>query len=42
MTELEIWLNRNDLIINIGKTGIMSFHNRQVKFPIKPQVTFQN
>jgi len=20
----------------------MSFHNRQVKFPIKPQVTFQN
>ena len=39
MTELEIWLNRNDLIINIGKTGIMSFHNRQVKFLIKPQVT---
>jgi len=39
MTELEIWLNRNDLIINIEKTGIMSFHNRQVKFPIKPQVT---
>ena len=39
MTELEIWFNRNDLIINISKTGIMSFHNRQVKFPIKPQVT---
>ena len=28
-------LNRNDLIINIEKTGIMSFHNIQVKFPIK-------
>ena len=27
--ELELWFNRNDLIINVGKTGIMSFHNRQ-------------
>jgi len=36
--ELETWFNRNDLIINVGKTGIMSFHNRQSKFPIKPQV----
>jgi hypothetical protein len=26
---LEIWFNRNDLITNVGKTGIMSFHNRQ-------------
>jgi hypothetical protein len=29
ITELEIWFNRNDIIINVGKTGIMSFHNRQ-------------
>jgi hypothetical protein len=28
MAELEIWFNRNDLIINVGKTGVMSFHNR--------------
>jgi hypothetical protein len=40
IAELEIWFNRNDLIINVGKTRIMSFHNRQSKFPIKPQVSF--
>jgi hypothetical protein len=39
IAELEIWFNRNDVIINVGKTGIMSFHNRQSKFPIKPQVS---
>jgi len=38
--ELELWFNRNDLIINVGKTGIMSFHNRQEKPSIKPQVSF--
>jgi hypothetical protein len=40
IAELEMWCNRNDLIINVGNTGIMSFHNRQSKFPIKPQVSF--
>jgi hypothetical protein len=40
IAELEIWSNINDLIINVRKTGIMSFHNRQSKFPIKPQVIF--
>jgi hypothetical protein len=35
-----MWFNRNYLIINVGKTGIMSFHNRQSKFPIKPQVSY--
>jgi len=40
IAELEMWFNRNDLIINVGKTGIMSFHNRQSKFLIKPQVSF--
>ena len=29
ITELESWSNRNDLIINVSKTGIMSFHNRK-------------
>jgi hypothetical protein len=29
IAELEMWCNRNDLIINVGNTGIMSFHNRQ-------------
>jgi len=40
IAELEMWFNRNDLIINVGKTGIMSFHNRQSKFLIKPQVSY--
>jgi len=40
IAELEMWFNRNDLIIHVGKTGIMSFHDRQSKFLIKPQVSF--
>jgi len=40
IAELEIWFNRNDLIISVRKTGVMSFHNRQSKFPVKPQVSF--
>jgi hypothetical protein len=39
IAELEIWFNRNDLIINVAKTGFMSLHNRQSKFPVKPQVS---
>ena len=38
IAELESWFSRNDLIINVGKTGIMSLHNRQSKLPIKPRV----
>jgi hypothetical protein len=39
IAELEIWFNRNDLIINVDKTGFMSLHNRQSNFPVKPQVS---
>jgi hypothetical protein len=39
MAELKIWFNRNDLKINIGKTGVMSFHNTQSKFLGKPPVS---
>jgi len=42
VTELENWLNRNDLVINTGKTGVMSFHNGQPHFLAKPFVTFNN
>ena len=38
--ELEIWLNRNDLTINVSKIGVTSFHNRQSKLLVKPQVSF--
>jgi len=37
---LDIWFNRNDLIKNVSKTGVMSFHNRQSKLLVKPQVSF--
>jgi hypothetical protein len=40
IAELEIWFSRNNLVINAGKTGVMSFHNRQTNFLVKPQVTF--
>jgi hypothetical protein len=40
VTELGTWLNRNDLVINTGKTGVMSFHNGQQHFLVKPLVTF--
>jgi hypothetical protein len=39
IAELEIWFNRNNLIINVDKTGFMSLHNRQSNFPVKPQVS---
>jgi hypothetical protein len=40
VTELENWLNRNDLVIKTGKTGVMSFHNGQPHFLVKLLVTF--
>jgi hypothetical protein len=40
VAELETWFNRNDLIINAGKTGVMLFHKRQIHFLVKPLVTF--
>jgi hypothetical protein len=32
VAELATWFNRNDLMINAGKTGVMLFHNRQTRF----------
>jgi len=28
--KLETWLNRNDLVINAGKTAVMLFHNKHI------------
>jgi len=39
ISDLEWWVNKNNLIINVKKPGIMSFHNRKGKVPIKPRVT---
>jgi hypothetical protein len=38
--ELEFWLQRNELIINVGKTMVTLFHNRQEKCPVRPQGPF--
>ena len=40
VAEFETWFNRNDLIINARKTGVMLFHNRQTHFLVKPLITF--
>jgi hypothetical protein len=36
VAELETWFNKNDIIINAVKTGVMLFRNRQSRFLIKP------
>jgi hypothetical protein len=38
-TELECWFNKNNLVINTNKTGIMSFYNKHKGHMIKPTVT---
>jgi hypothetical protein len=42
VAELETWFNRNDLMINAGKTGVILFHNRQTHVLVNPLVTFNN
>jgi hypothetical protein len=42
VAELETWFNRNDLVINAVKTGVMLFHNRQTHVLVKSLVTFDN
>jgi exonuclease III len=40
--ELESWFNKNNLIINTSKTGVMLFHNKQTNIPIKPKLIINN
>jgi hypothetical protein len=40
IAQLVTWFNRNDIVINSGKTAVMSLHNRQTNFLVKPEVTF--
>ena len=52
VAELETWFNRNDLLINAGKTAVMLCHNRQTAVMlchnrethvlVKPSVTFNH
>ena len=42
MKELEIWFQKNNLIINTKKTSAMSFHPKQWRDPLRPQIFFNN
>ena len=42
VAKLETWFNRNDLVINAGRIGVMLFYNRQKHVLLKPLVTFNN
>jgi hypothetical protein len=42
MEELEIRFYKNNLMINTGKTKAMSFHTKQKRHSLRPQVTFKN
>ena len=42
MTQLEIWLNSNDLVLNTDKTCAISFHPYQKLTPIKPPILFKH
>jgi hypothetical protein len=39
---LEYWFQKNNLMINIGKTAAMSYHTKQSKFPMRPKMTYRN
>jgi hypothetical protein len=43
-SELECWFNKNNLVINTNKTGIMSFYNKHKGHTLleKPKVTINN
>jgi hypothetical protein len=42
MREIETWFQKNNLIINTEKTVAMSFHSKQMRFPLRPKVIFKN
>jgi len=42
VAQLETSFNRNDFVINAGKTGVMLCHNRQTHVLVKPLMTFNN
>jgi hypothetical protein len=39
---LEIWFQKNNLIINTEKTIAVSFHSKHMRFSLRPQITFKN
>jgi hypothetical protein len=42
LEELETWFQSSNLIINTKKTSAMSFHLKQWREPLRPQIVFKN
>ena len=42
MKKLEYWFQKNDLMINSGKTVAMSYHTKQSRCPMRPKITYRN
>ena len=42
MKKLEYWFQKNNIMINIGKTVTMSYHTKQNRFPMRPKITYRN
>ena len=40
--KLEYWLQKNNLMINNGKTVAMSYHTKQSRFLMRPKITYRN
>jgi hypothetical protein len=41
MKELEIWFQKNNLIINTEKTFAMSFNLKQLRVPLRPKIVLK-
>jgi hypothetical protein len=42
MKKLEYWFQKNNILINAGKTVEMSFHTKMDRFSLRPKITFRN
>jgi len=42
MKKLEYWIQKNNLMTNIGKTVAISYHTKQSRFPIRPKISYRN
>jgi hypothetical protein len=40
--KLEYWFQKNNLMINIGKTVAMSYYTKQSIFPMRQKITYRN
>jgi hypothetical protein len=42
MKQLEEWFDKNQLILNIHKSSVISFHTRQRCSFVKPKIKYNN